>query len=435
MAQFEELIAGQIRNAGQKRVIGGVTFTVYSVDAYGYINEAIGSVLPVATSAGFAEGCWFTLTGGGVVTKTYENRGSNTSCNFIAVDAIGPASIALTTGNTLVGVAGVATDLNTLTVTTPALTVNTINLSGAATGNKPKVSAIGTDLNVGLDIVGKGTGQVGIGTVAGAGTGQILIGNGTDKQGASVQGNVTLTNANASTLVVGANGTTNPQLQIDTSVATVATGIKITGAAAAGGVDIAVISSGAAEDLRIASKGTGSVHIGQATSKCITLVADQPIADSSENNYISFVKTATAVNNVQVTNAATAGAPDVAAVGTDTNISLTLTPKGTGIVRAGTTGTVTAAAGAATLSTQNGIVTSEALSTAAGATYTLTLTNTKISAASVVMAQSTLGTATTGYPTVSKITPGAGSVVIVVTNESGAAALNGTILVTFNIIG
>jgi len=56
------------------------------------------------------------------------------------------------------------------------------------------------------------------------------------------------------------------------------------------------------------------------------------IEDDSNNPYIRFQKTASAVNHIDVTNQATGSAPDVAAVGSDTNIDLNLTPKGIGRV-------------------------------------------------------------------------------------------------------
>jgi hypothetical protein len=56
------------------------------------------------------------------------------------------------------------------------------------------------------------------------------------------------------------------------------------------------------------------------------------IEDDSNNEYIKFAKTASAVNEIQVTNQATGSAPDVAATGDDTNIDLNLTPKGIGRV-------------------------------------------------------------------------------------------------------
>ena len=54
------------------------------------------------------------------------------------------------------------------------------------------------------------------------------------------------------------------------------------------------------------------------------------IEDDSNNEYVKFVKTATAVNEVSITNAAASGAPEISATGDDTNIDLKLTPKGSG---------------------------------------------------------------------------------------------------------
>ena len=95
------------------------------------------------------------------------------------------------------------------------------------------------------------------------------------------------------------------------------------------------------------------------------------------------------------------------------------------------TKTATAVAGAATLNKNAGVITSEALTTAAGATYTLTLTDSAIAAADQVMASVSLGTATTGTPTITTVTPAAGSVVIIVQNIHASAALNGTIKIAF----
>jgi hypothetical protein len=58
------------------------------------------------------------------------------------------------------------------------------------------------------------------------------------------------------------------------------------------------------------------------------------ITDDTGNEQIVFHKTASAVNQVGVTNAATGGRPKVAAEGGDTNIDLELGGKGTGGVRA-----------------------------------------------------------------------------------------------------
>lgn len=92
---------------------------------------------------------------------------------------------------------------------------------------------------------------------------------------------------------------------------------------------------------------------------------------------------------------------------------------------------VAAVAGAATANAGAVIVTSEALTTAAGAQYTLTLTNSAINATAsngdIVTADVWNGTSTTGTPSVATCTPGNGSVVIVVQNVHASAPLNGTI--------
>ncbi len=56
------------------------------------------------------------------------------------------------------------------------------------------------------------------------------------------------------------------------------------------------------------------------------------IADENGNEQIIFQTTASAVNQIDVTNAATGNAPEISATGGDTNISLKLTPKGSGQV-------------------------------------------------------------------------------------------------------
>lgn len=81
---------------------------------------------------------------------------------------------------------------------------------------------------------------------------------------------------------------------------------------------------------QFAGKGTGAVILGQATSVGVKLAADQPILDSSSNELIKFVKTASAVNELTITNAATGNAPVLSATGGDANIDITLTPKGSG---------------------------------------------------------------------------------------------------------
>lgn len=91
---------------------------------------------------------------------------------------------------------------------------------------------------------------------------------------------------------------------------------------------------------------------------------------------------------------------------------------------AATVNAATASGGAVTLSKAICNITTETLTTAAGATYTLTLTNTLVTAASNVQVAAYLKTGTGGPMTVTSVTPAAGSVVIVLTNSGSAALAN-----------
>jgi uncharacterized protein DUF2793/endosialidase-like protein len=57
------------------------------------------------------------------------------------------------------------------------------------------------------------------------------------------------------------------------------------------------------------------------------------LIDDAGNELLVFHKTASAVNQIGVTNAATGSAPQLSAEGTDPNIDLRLAPKGAGVVR------------------------------------------------------------------------------------------------------
>lgn len=73
-------------------------------------------------------------------------------------------------------------------------------------------------------------------------------------------------------------------------------------------------------------------------------------------------------------------------------------------------------------------ITTEALTTVAGADYTFTLTDNVIAANSLVFVSVTNGTNTTLYPVVHSIQPAAGSVVFKVRNAHATVALNGTLV-------
>lgn len=99
-------------------------------------------------------------------------------------------------------------------------------------------------------------------------------------------------------------------------------------------------------------------------------------------------------------------------------------------------GTATATAGAATLNNRFGVVTSEALTTAQNAFYTLTITNSAVKATDLALASVANGTNTQGTPMIEKVSVAADELVIRVVNKHATAeAFNGTIKVTFAVLG
>ena len=148
------------------------------------------------------------------------------------------------------------------------------------------------------------------------------------------------------------------------------------------------------------------------------IVPFQPGWPTSEYAGERFNTLVTPLNNMQGNGTPTDG---TFAALTSTSVKVD-----TGTKTAAATGTTTATA---TLNKNSGVVTSASLTTAAGATWVLTLTNSAVAATSIVLA--TVGTAGTGQPTIANVVPGAGSVAITVQNIHASAAFNNTISVSF----
>lgn len=93
--------------------------------------------------------------------------------------------------------------------------------------------------------------------------------------------------------------------------------------------------------------------------------------------------------------------------------------------------TAQAAAGVAALNCDSGIVTTEALVTAAGGTYTLTLGCNQATPASIIVAQLSNGTNTQGDPEMPRVVSGDGKITFTVINRHATQALNGNLQVRF----
>lgn len=91
--------------------------------------------------------------------------------------------------------------------------------------------------------------------------------------------------------------------------------------------------------------------------------------------------------------------------------------------------TATGTSNASTLNAGYGVVTTESVTTAAGATFTETITNDDVAATDVCLASVTTGG--NGTPAVTKVTPAAGSLVVIVQNIHASAAFNNTLKIAF----
>lgn len=98
------------------------------------------------------------------------------------------------------------------------------------------------------------------------------------------------------------------------------------------------------------------------------------------------------------------------------------------------TGAGSTVAGAVTVNAQLCTITTEALTTAAQANFTFTLTNNRITANSLLLITTQNGTNTTAAVEPVLVTPSAGSASISVRNMHTASALNGTVILTILII-
>jgi hypothetical protein len=94
-------------------------------------------------------------------------------------------------------------------------------------------------------------------------------------------------------------------------------------------------------------------------------------------------------------------------------------------------GTATAVAGAVTLNKLSGVITTEALTTAAAANYGLAITNSTIAATDIIFASVSEVTNSGGVPVVCKVQPGAGTLNIIIRNVHASAAFNGTLNIAF----
>lgn len=152
-----------------------------------------------------------------------------------------------------------------------------------ASANPVWASAAGGSLTVGTTAIASGTstdiefnnaGTLGEYAISGSGSVAMTASptfTGTLAAAAITNTGQTITSTSANALTVGANGATNPVLEINSSTSSVKTGVLIKGAAAGSGVAISTISSSGNDSLSLDAKGTGTINIGNNSTGTINI--------------------------------------------------------------------------------------------------------------------------------------------------------------------
>lgn len=250
----------------------------------------------------------------------------------------------------------------------PVLNVNSntasvatgLNLTGAAAGSGLAVSTTSSGSAENLTIDAKGTGTI---TLNGTATGIVVLPAGSTIGGSSPL-TANITSSSATAFSVGQNGTTNPAFNINSSTASSATGLTVISAAAAGGVQFNVTSSGTNESLTIAPKGSGNLNLGVTSSggtiaALVTLTGTAIRLTSASNSILAAglngttnpafnvdASTASSATGFNVKSAAAGGGVALSTLSSGTNENITFAAKGNGTITFNSA-TVATAGGAA----------------------------------------------------------------------------------------
>jgi hypothetical protein len=222
-------------------------------------------------------------------------------------------------------------------------------------------------------------------------------------------GSFSTLNSSGATRLGGLSG--NQSLQVN-NVASAVNYAQIVGAVTGGAPTLSAVGTDTDIALNLTGKGTSGVTINSATATNVLTIGDGTTTRFTFNRdvgagtflgfnsgaagftntftgYFSFrtntnqeqiriTPTASAVNYLNLTGAATGAAPTISAAGSDANINLTFTPKGTGVVTTTSitlSNTLTTAAYTETIVASGTVGASATLAITAGTVLTATLTS------------------------------------------------------------
>ena len=116
--------------------------------------------------------------------------------------------------------------------------------------------------------------------------------------GLSITGTETITSASATAFSVGLNGATNPSFVVNDATALQVAGLSVTGAVTGGTVAVATIDSGAATNLTINAKGTGTIGIGTVSTGAITLTRATTLSGALTYGGVTLSNAVTGTGNM-----------------------------------------------------------------------------------------------------------------------------------------
>ncbi len=224
------------------------------------------------------------ITGAGAITGATGITSATGDITATAGNVAITAGALTLNGTTRISNAGVGTFITGTVIGSQTFTTNNISDSGALTVNATSAALTlqtTTSGNVVLNSAGgtielqdstNVTGALDVSTTLAVGTADAFTVNSsgaiTAVVGITNTGAQSTTVQSATALTVARTGT-NYAFQVDTNTASSATGLKVTSAAAAGGVALAAISSGTDENLTLDAKGAGTVSIGATSTGSI----------------------------------------------------------------------------------------------------------------------------------------------------------------------
>ena len=280
-------------------------------------------------------------TGSSTITTTGAITGGSLVADNITIDG---TEIDLSSGDLTIDVAGdiiLNTDDGIVSLQDASATFGSLeNSSGnlvVKSGTTTALTFSGANVTIAGDLTISGD-DLTMGTNT---SGHIMVADGTNFNPVAVSGDVTISSAGAVTIANGAVETAMVNANVitgqtaETSLDTSNDVILIHDASASAlrKTTLASISSALGGITDVVADTSPQLGGNLDTNSHNILIDDAHfIADENGNEQIIFQTTSSAVNQFDITNAATGNSPELSATGGDTNISLKITPKGSGQV-------------------------------------------------------------------------------------------------------